>query len=489
MIAYSFVGADPVGLVGMADSADQYASRLEMATVEVMSAAARSGAAIDVIDTCLLDTSRWLGEQVPSLRWRANAIDAAQRVAIPHFLGRNRELTRMADFAALAVFDLNYWEEAYLTWRAAPHPSQLLKMDPAQVAAAFGELAPATAENLARRYPRIIGSLDGAPPRLRYLANDLLLEAEIARLEHGMFMLEYPQSAQDLKALGVNGTGRGPVAAALIAAVTSALAGRAAEYRRWVDEDRQILLFDPSGDGRVVEVFGDLDPATHLAVVVPGMANSIENFSSSEGGFRDNAASLHEAASGNLPVATVAWLGYDSPDNIGAIVTSAASDGAPALSRLLEGIGAQKTVTVVAHSYGSVLAGTAARTGIAADNLVFVGSPGTTLDHADEAVLRPGGRVWSALADGDPISWGVAPQELPIWEFLANPFVAVVGLSGFFDRPTALWHGTNPAEEGFGAARIDTQGSSGHSSYFEANSLENLALIVEGDYPAVELVP
>ncbi|MCP4306755.1 MAG: hypothetical protein GY788_18145 [bacterium] len=489
MIGHVFVGADPAGLFGLADSADQYASRIDAANAAVLSVENQRGQGVVAVGPRLSRVEGWLSEQARELRWRAAAIDEAQRVGTPHFFGPSRELMRKADFAAHAVFDLDTWEAVYLSQRAAPHPAQLLKMSPREIAETFADLAPATAQGLAARYPRLIGGLDGVPPELRYLANAMLLEAEIARLETGLLLLADPQSPRDLRALGIGASGRDPVSAGLVGALSAALSERAAEYRRWLAEDRQILLFNPAGDGRVVEVFGDLSAATQVGVVVPGMANSIENFGGPDGGFRANAVELMGATSGLGNVATVAWLGYDSPDTVGAVTRSAASSGAPALIRFLEGLSPNQTITVVAHSYGSVVAGTAARTGIAADNLVFVGSPGTTLDHADDAVLRPGGRVWSGLADGDPIAWGVAPQELPIWLLLSNPLLTASGLWHLFDGPSDLWHGPNPASEEFGATRIDTEGSSGHSSYFEANSLENLAAIVEGNYAAVELAP
>jgi pimeloyl-ACP methyl ester carboxylesterase len=264
------------------------------------------------------------------------------------------------------------------------------------------------------------------------------------------------------------------------------------EYRRWLDEGRQILLFDPAGDGRVVEVFGDLAGADHIGVVVPGMSNDVGNFSGEGGGFRENAARLHEESLdlGSQSVATVAWLGYDSPDGIGAATKDAAAGGAPALRRFVEGIdpGADRQVTVIAHSYGSVVAGLAASGGLAADDLVFVGSPGTTLDHADEAILRPEGRVWVALADDDPIGLGISPSELPPpWvppPLLPVMFAIDLAIAGAEE----LWHGTNPASEEFGATRLATDGSSGHSAYFEAGSLHNLALIIQGLHDDLETV-
>jgi hypothetical protein len=55
------------------------------------------------------------------------------------------------------------------------------------------------------------------------------------------------------------------------------------------------------------------------------------------------------------------------------------------------------------------------------------------------------------------------------------------------DGAESLWHGTNPAADEFGAIRFDTDGSTGHSAYFEAGSLENLARIMLDRYTDVTL--
>ena len=275
-------------------------------------------------------------------------------------------------------------------------------------------------------------------------------------------------------------------------AVVDRFEDQIAEYRRWLREDRQILLFDPLGDGRIVEVFGDLDTASRVAVVVPGISNQLTNFSQGEGGFRQNAAQLYAAASdvAEAGVATIAWLGYDTPDGIDATLKGAAREGAASLELFLDGIDPQsdRNITVVAHSYGSVLAGVAAKNGIEADNLVFVGSPGTTLNHANDAKLRPGGRVWAALASNDPIGVAVSPLELPpVW--VPPPVAPVWFMFDLMDDGAEeLWHGTGPTADEFGALHIATDGSSGHSDYFEAGSLKNLARIVQGLYADVDLV-
>ena len=117
--------------------------------------------------------------------------------------------------------------------------------DPTAVAAFFKGLDPAVAEALAREHPELVGNLDGAPIPLRYTANAEAIEDEIARL----------------RAAGVPDSD-----------------SRLRKLIELDDPDRRFLLFDPAGDGRAAEVFGDLTTARHVAVVVPGMNNDLNNF-------------------------------------------------------------------------------------------------------------------------------------------------------------------------------------------------------------------
>jgi pimeloyl-ACP methyl ester carboxylesterase len=352
-------------------------------------------------------------------------------------------------------------------------------------------LAPNVVEFLVDQYPEIIGGLDGVPAEARYAANRILIEREIARLEAQIDQISAYQTSRKLWSLDPNQLILWSPVPSLIETAVRRLEERAKEFREWLDEDRQILLFDPVGDGRVAEVFGDLTTASRVGVVVPGMANDIVNFSDAGGGFRANAAQLYgESVSLGPPdVATIAWLGYDTPDGIDATSADAARAGAPALVQLLQGIDPRSDthVTVVAHSYGSVLAGLAAQEGVEVNDLVFVGSPGTTLDTAADATIRAGGTVWSALATNDPIGAGISSRELlPRW---VPPFLAPGWLISDLTIGGAeeLWHGPNPVSDEFGAREISTHGCSGHSSYFKATSLLNLARIIQGLYSEVEL--
>lgn len=437
----------------------------------------------------LLEVAASMTEAAASLEWRATAIETAQGVTAYGYVGHRDHLADLAHFAAHAVFDPPGWRDSFREWCQPPDVAALGEMSPRQVAAVFAQLVPSVATDLAAGYPELIGHLDGAPPQLRYRANRILIHRRVGQLEDElrrlgeMEPLQWTDWTDPLWLLF-----RFPVRVETGAAVDR-IRREIVEYRHWLAEDRQILLFDPSGDGRIVEVFGDLDQADHIAVVVPGISNDKTNFSSGDGGgFRSSAASLYESAAAiDSDIATIAWLGYDTPDGIDAGLRKAALTGAPALRRFLEGIDpeAKAAVSVVAHSYGSLVAGLAAAGGLAVNELVFVGSPGTGLENSTDARLRPAGRVWVGLAEADPIAAALAPRELPPW-WVPVPFMPA-WLGDMVDGAESLWHGTNPAADEFGAIRFDTSGSTGHSAYFEAGSLENLARIVVGRYRDVEL--
>lgn len=240
------------------------------------------------------------------------------------------------------------------------------------------------------------------------------------------------------------------------------------------DPDRQFLKVDVGGDGRIVEVLGDLREADHVAIHVPGMDTDIDDYTAATHG---DARSLYNEMQRQAPgedVASIAFLDYNPPDNnfggwFGSAGEAAATEGAEALDswvdRLHEDGFSADQLTVVAHSYGSTTAGIALEhEDLQVGRLAVVGSPGLgdgVDDISDlgrqevavyagksEGVAFPGG-------DGDPITW------LPA-------------------------HGEDPADDGFGAIRFSTGDSRGHSQYFQGESLRNLALIAVGREPTLQ---
>lgn len=235
------------------------------------------------------------------------------------------------------------------------------------------------------------------------------------------------------------------------AAVDRALAGR------------QLLYFDGRGDGRVTEVFGDLAQADRVAVLVPGSDTGLDTY----GRFRAAALALHERL--GRRTAVVAWLGYETPGTVSTAVatTGRAEEAAPGLRDAVRDLravaGRQARVSLLCHSYGSVVCAEAAP-GLDADDIVLLGSPGTGVDTA--AALRTRARIWAARGADD---WVGSVPHLS------------AGLFG-----TTIGFGADPVSPGFGA-RVFAAGDGGHSDYFDprSTSLTNLTRIVLGQTRAV----
>ena len=241
--------------------------------------------------------------------------------------------------------------------------------------------------------------------------------------------------------------------------------GRAAADRAMADPHRRFLAFDGRGPGLATEVFGDLAHADRIAVLVPGSDTSLDTYDR----FRDAARALHERLAREAPqgttTAVVAWLGYETPGTVSTTVTTTgrAEEAAPELREFIRQLravtGQEAHVSLLCHSYGSVVCGRAA-SHLDVDDLVLVGSPGTGADTA--AALHTPARVWAARGGDDWVA------EVPHIE---------IDLLG-----TTVGFGTDPMSPSFGA-RVFAAGDGGHSDYFRpgSTSLANLTRIVLGD--------
>ncbi|MBL6280353.1 alpha/beta fold hydrolase [Micromonospora fiedleri] len=216
----------------------------------------------------------------------------------------------------------------------------------------------------------------------------------------------------------------------------------------------------------VVRAVGDLRAADRIVVLVPGVDTTSENFDRGHGDVAHRsphwqARQLHAACGGR--VAVVAWLGYLPPDGIGlaAARSERAMAGATALTGYVRQLATARphaTITVIGHSYGSlVLAYAAARLPVQVTDIVVLGSPGLDVGNADQ--LRTGARLWVGTAEGD-------------WT-RRIPEVRILGLG----------HGTNPSRPSFGARYLNVSGAEGHDGYFlpGTTSLRSLATVALGE--------
>jgi hypothetical protein len=209
-----------------------------------------------------------------------------------------------------------------------------------------------------------------------------------------------------------------------------------------------LLGFSPEGNGRAIVGTGNPDTADHTAVYVPGTTSNLGSIGGDIGRMTNLWQDASTAADGES-VSTITWLGYDAPQHIveDSPFSHYADDGAPAFGQFLDGLDASHTAdteghtTVIAHSYGTTLVGSAARQGdLNADDVILAGSPGVQVSTAEELdVLK--GHVWNQEADGDAV-----------------PDIGRYGHGG------DGW--TIPSDERFGANQMTTD-TEGHSDYWD----------------------
>ena len=178
----------------------------------------------------------------------------------------------------------------------------------------------------------------------------------------------------------------------------------------------------------------------NLVVFVPGVGSDGND---SIGGQIDRARTQAAAMGG-----TGLIYGYDAPDRLLSGTSSGAAHTAgPQLREFLADVDQRYPnhhVTVVGYSYGSVVVGNAAsgQAPMRADDVLFVGSPGTGLANTDEMNLRGDNpQVHAARRALDPVS-GMAYSN-----------------GGLF--------GVNPAAPTFGARPWPGDGMRDHSGFFD----------------------
>jgi pimeloyl-ACP methyl ester carboxylesterase len=305
--------------------------------------------------------------------------------------------------------------------------------------------------------PQLVGNLEGVPYVTRDIANRQYLDATISDLNG---VIASSESGRTI----IDNAKRQLV---MLDAISTALGTNKSV------PNRTLLSLDVDGQGKAAIVLGDLRTADYVSYLVPGMFFSIEN---QMGDWTDAAARLHEESLSWLElfgerdstVATVAWIGYQTPNltNVGGITL--AEEGRDSLANALTGLesirGAdQPYISVVAHSYGSTAALLALQEyDFEIDALALVGSPGSPAKSVDDLHVRDN-NVWVGEAPWDPI-------------------------------PNSAYFGSDPGAPSYGARVMGVGGgtdvitgeallaSSGHNEYFAAGteSMRNFALISIG---------
>lgn len=173
-----------------------------------------------------------------------------------------------------------------------------------------------------------------------------------------------------------------------------------ASTRRTIEAAGGLVL--EVGPGSTTVMVGSVDNPARVITLVAGATT---------GNPRQLAGELEKARriAGRTGAAVVVWQGYNPPPDLGAALSGApATEGAGNLAAFQAALeerfpAAQKTV--VAHSYGTLVATRAAsRDGLLADDLWLLGSAGVDGGSvADLTLAGPEARVFVVDADRDPI--------------------------------------------------------------------------------------
>lgn len=324
--------------------------------------------------------------------------------------------------------------------------------------------------------PGLVGNLEGVPFALRDYANRraLTLAAEQLHAEVGA-------SGARSRLIDASGSRH------MLQQITDALDAPPGAPPRY------LLSLDTSGAGTASIVIGDIESADFVSYLVPGMFYTVDGqmvaWAAAAQSLYDTQTewidhlSTADPALRDASVATVAWLGYETPSMVNFTSLELALEGRDAIASTINGIRElrgddQPFLSLVAHSYGSTAAMMALTDyGIEVDALALIGSPGTAATSASDLGVR-----------GDNVFVGEAA-----WDQIED--------TAFF--------GTDPGSASFGAHAFSVDGgadpitgadlaaSTGHNAYLDAGSesMRNLALIsigrgylitTDGDAPTVK---
>ncbi|MFE6967502.1 alpha/beta hydrolase [Agromyces sp. NPDC057679] len=269
------------------------------------------------------------------------------------------------------------------------HPEladKLLQARPDDVAAWWASLAPAAKRAFINGMPAVIGNLGGVPYRMRDLANRVNLDRAISRLAGNPRKADEYEALRDVRKALALGTTASP--AQLISLDVDALPTPLAAI-----------------------AIGNLDTATNTTFQVSGMFSSTTDMTLRV----DEALTLKEdedAFARRLGMtgttAVVAWIGYSSPDAATVLAADHAERGAELLAAELRAydatVGAEKTLNVNAHSYGTTTAALAlTKTGVEVDSFSMYGSAGLTDLDLNELNV-PDGVVYVGQAVDDDLA-------------------------------------------------------------------------------------
>lgn len=302
--------------------------------------------------------------------------------------------------------------------------------------------------------PFLVGNLEGMPISLRNIANRAYLTSTIDQLSA-------------IPASGRSEARDASTTVSMLRKVSAALETAPGEPAR------SLLSLDPTGAGTAAIVIGDLSTADYVSILVPGMFYTVDGqmgawTQAAQNLYDEQVAWVDELGLAPATVATIAWIGYETPSLVNFTSLDLAYAGSRAIAKAVDGLYTDRGdnapfLSLVAHSYGSTAAMMALTDyGIDINAISIIGSPGSAAQNASELGV-PSDAVYVGEADWDQIKDSAF--------FGSDP-----GSSSFGARSFRVKGGTDPL------TGAELSSSTGHDEYLKAGSesLRNLALISLG---------
>lgn len=317
--------------------------------------------------------------------------------------------------------------------------------------------------------PKIVGGLEGASYADRDRANRSVLASSEAKIRAQLAGDTLGRAAKDELSKRLH------MLAQVRAALKVGSSGNA----------RSLISLDATGEGRAVISVGDASTADYVDYLIPGMFSDVDTQIRVLAGGADSIATQQQAwlkrlnpgvpASQRPTVATLAWIGYQTPNIVNVASMDLARQGQSALTQSISGLraeraqrvatgstaaGTQPYIAILAHSYGTTTAMLSLQDdAVSVDALAIVGSPGSPARKASDLNVTDG-NVWVGAGETDPV-----PE------------------TGLF--------GSQPTSAAYGAHRFGVDGATdpltgktmtsviGHDGYFVdgTESMRNMVLI------------
>ncbi|HEX3648531.1 MAG TPA: alpha/beta hydrolase [Pseudonocardiaceae bacterium] len=239
-------------------------------------------------------------------------------------------------------------------------------------------------------------------------------------------------------------------------------------YQDILTNNRQIIAFDPTGNGKIAELTGTIGPnTTDVGVLVPGTGTNMSDFD-----FYSKVSGSFVTADPNGHLAMVTWANGTFPQNL---ITQApdpsyAQQSAPDLAsfshdlrdQINQQLGPNNNVqvTVAGHSYGAATVGLAEQNGLDANRVLYVEGAGVGHDvwsPSDLHDMQSNVQRFSMTAPTDPIALtqgvqvfglghGADPDTFPGVADLATgnypngqPITGPAGHTGVFTTGSTAW--------------------------------------------------